>query len=134
MAHQHIARLLALPLVLACHYQASPSTFPPPCIAARDCPGPVLVEDRTLSVGTVQGIVLNRFDTGRIVQAEVRDATTDQRVLTDTLGEFSITGLKAGAQTLRIRFLGYVPRSVRIKVPSSGGLRLLIPLEPSVVN
>src|SRR5947209_11270012 len=102
MSNRYLTPLLATVLGLACQHQAGPTTFPPPCVAERNCSTPVVVRDPTLAAGTVQGIVLNRFDTGPIVQAQVLDMATNQHVLTDTHGEFTIANLKVGGHTLRI--------------------------------
>src|SRR5690349_9077849 len=70
---------------------------------------------------TVRGKVTDTD--GPVVAAQVVVAGTRLGAVTQPTGEYVITNVPAGAQTLRVMRIGYSPTEKQVTVPASGELR-----------
>jgi len=84
-------------------------------------------------MGRVRGLVVGKPSLCRLARTEVHNLSTNQMVVADKNGEFVISGLRPGPDTIVARFIGYGRISVPITVPTSGGLSLLIPMDLEAV-
>lgn len=79
---------------------------------------------RGQSVGTIEGSVTDSAGAA-VVGAEVTVEATTLATSTDARGHFQLSGVPAGAATVRVRRLGFEPASLVASVPASGVLSAL---------
>ena len=70
----------------------------------------------------------------RLGRAQIQTVATGREALASKEGEFRLTGLLVGVDTVVVRFIGYRRARVSVTVPKSGGLWLLIPMDPEAIS
>ena len=123
-------------LFSACHRPSVLTLYPAPCVGTHACASPVAGPDSTLASGLIRGLILAQAwvqtPLGSVqVFAESRP---ERLVYSSKDGTFKLAQVQPGPDTLVVRMIGYLPRRVPILVPSSGGLWVVVPLQPSDVQ
>ena len=108
--------------------------FSPPCVTDRSCTAPEVIADSSLPRGELRGLVVGRPDMCRLGRAQIQTVATGREALASKEGEFRLTGLLVGVDTVVVRFIGYRRARVSVTVPKSGGLWLLIPMDPEAIS
>lgn len=84
--------------------------------------------------GTIAGTVVDA-ESGRAVEgANVALEGLELGSITDVRGAFRITGVPAGAHTLRVTHLGHEARERRVTVEAGGELSVTVRLQPSAIG
>ena len=71
---------------------------------------------RTTETGTIQGRVLNATSGNYLNNARITDEGTTLQVFTNEFGQYLISGVPAGAVTLRLFYTGFEPQLVQLQV------------------
>jgi len=92
---------------------------------------PALAQDR----GRITGLVLDQANGHGLPFATVTVVELKKGALSDSKGEFLITGIPAGTYTVQCQFLGYTPDSrTSVSVPAGGAARVEFKLKEIVVR
>jgi TonB-dependent receptor len=81
--------------------------------------------------GQIQGRVVDSETGDALRGASVRIVGGNAQDTSDIQGEFNLTGVPSGAQTLRVGFVGYEVSTVDVTVPSGAVTSIRIPLSSS---
>ncbi len=73
--------------------------------------------------GTVEGRVFNAATGTALVNARVVAGAAGREAITDETGTYRLTGVAAGAVTLRVTYLGLEEQSASVSVPAGGSVR-----------
>lgn len=84
--------------------------------------------------GNISGMVVNSDTHKPVENAAVRISESGEAAFTDSMGRFSITGLKPGRYTIAVRRLGFKPHQENIFYHDNTANELLIHLFPSAVQ
>lgn len=92
---------------------------------------PAFAQDR----GRITGLVLDQGSGHALPFATVTVVELKKGALSDSKGEFLITGIPAGTYTVQCQFLGYTPESrASVAVPAGGAARVEFKLKEIVVR
>ena len=106
----------------------------PACFVARGCAATSVVADSSLATGSLGGIVVGRPDLCPLRFAEVWSRKGNVATVARNDGTFRIEAFPPGPDTLVVRSIGYHRTSVPIEMPPSGGLRILVAMEPAAIS
>lgn len=103
--------------------------------------GPALLPALPLAVAAAQMLAPTIYGTIRdsgtgepLAGAAVEIAGRSRAAFTDSTGRYELSDIEAGTREVRIRRLGYRPRTLIVLVPPAGGFRLDVSLEPDPVE
>jgi hypothetical protein len=119
-------------VALSCHQQSA-QQFPPQCYTLGNCSEPYVIRDTTIPKSVARGLVVNQVDMQGIAYAHVYSKVSRREIFTNSKGEFELSKLKPGIDTLQISLAGRKARFVRIVVPRTCGIRALIPFDVNAV-
>jgi hypothetical protein len=100
----------------------------------------VMEPDTALPAGTITGMVIGwipgdstrRAQVDRLTFAAIEvHGATEQRTTVDSAGQFRLSGLQSGRDTLVVRFIGYRALRQQVRLPVHGGLRVVALLRAS---
>ena len=103
----------------------------------------VMEPDTALPAGTITGMVIGWIPGDSTRHAQVDRLTfaaievhgaTEQRTRVDSAGEFRLSGVQSGRDTLVVRFIGYRTLRQQVELPAHGGLRVVALLRASAVS
>ena len=94
----------------------------------------VTAQESVGSAGMLVGRVVDGFSGAPLSDAEVRLTESDLRAVTDGHGEFRISGVPAGPQTIRVRLLGYRAHQQSVHVAIGAITRAEISLEETALR
>lgn len=80
---------------------------------------------------TVKGTVVSAEDGQPVVGASVLVVGTSQGTVTDINGAFSISNVPASAKTLRVSFIGMLPKEVSIR---KGNMRVVLESDAELLD
>jgi TonB-dependent receptor len=86
-----------------------------------------------LRAGDIFGVVSDAGSRGTLAGAVVTLVETGQSTTTGSGGSFSFTGLREGAYTVQVRYLGYDTRVESVAVPATGSVPINVRMGDEVV-
>ena len=85
------------------------------------------------NTGSISGIILNKQNQQPVSNASIYIGSTQQGVITDSLGRFRIAGISNGSVNIKVTALGYSPFQLfNVLITSGNENNLVLELEPQV--
>ena len=79
---------------------------------------------------SLSGVVLDKDSNEKLAGVMIQLASTDQKIYSDSKGEFTLTGIEPGTYKVKINCISYKDKEVSIKITKSENEKLKILLNP----
>ena len=79
---------------------------------------------------SLSGVVFDKDSNEKLAGVMIQMTSTDQKIYSDSKGEFTLTGIEPGTYKVKINCISYKDKEVSVKITKSENEKLKILLNP----
>jgi len=79
---------------------------------------------------SLSGVVIDKASNEKLTGVTIQLASTDQKIYSDSKGEFNLDGIEPGTYKVKINCISYKDKEVTVKITKAGNEKIKILLSP----